>query len=206
MLEKIYVSRLNLFLLNNSIINKCQYGFKKRSATVDALHDLTENIFSSLDEKQFCMGIFIDLRKAFDTVDHEILVEKLEFYGLRGTSGNFLRSYLSNRSQYVRINDTDSDVLYVKCGVPQGSVIGPILFNLYINDMMNSTEKLKFVLFADDTNLFYSGRYDDNTNEIINTELNKLYEWLCTNKGSINREKTNNYIIFKTRQRTYNTN
>ena len=72
-------------------------------------------------------------------------------------------SYLSNRSQYVGINDTDSDVLYVKCGVPQGSVIGPILFNIYINDMMNSTEKLKFVLFADDTNLFYSGGYDDNT-------------------------------------------
>ena len=104
MLEKIYVSRLNLFLLNNSIINKCQYGFKKGSATVHALHDLTENIFSSLDEKQFCMGIFIDLMKAFDTVDHEILVEKLEFYGLRGTSGCFFRSYLSNISHYVRQN------------------------------------------------------------------------------------------------------
>ena len=86
MLEKIYVSRLNFFLLNNSIINKCQYGFKKRSVTVHALHD----IFSSLDKNQLCMGIFIDLRKAFDTVDHEILVEKLEFYGVRGTSGIFL--------------------------------------------------------------------------------------------------------------------
>ena len=98
-----------------------------------------------------CMGIFIDLKKALDTVDHTILLEKIEVYGLLGVSKAFLTSYLSDRTHFVSINQVKSDILPITCGVPQGSVLGPILFNLYINYIVNVSTKLKFILFADDT-------------------------------------------------------
>ena len=124
------------------------------SSTVNALYDLTEKIISCHDEKTFCMGIFIDPWKAFDTVDHDILVEH---YSIRGVSGDFLRLYLKNRT-----HDLDSDILNVKYGLPQGSVMEPVLFNLYINNIICASTKLEFVLFADDTDVFYSSECVEN--------------------------------------------
>ena len=123
-------------------------------STLLALIDLLEKLSSSIDNKKVSIGIFIDLKKAFDTIDHSILLKILQFYGIRGIAYKWLESYLENRKQYVSINGINSDYNNVICGVPQGSILGPKLFILYINDLCNSSSLLKFVLFADDTNLF----------------------------------------------------
>ena len=120
------------------------------------------------------VGVFIDLKKAFDTVDHSILIEKLYHYGIRGTANKWICSYLMNRFQYVTINGTNSDYMNVLCWVPQGSILGPILFILYINDMCNVSTLLKPILFADDTNLFYSGKDIDELCNVVSIELDKL--------------------------------
>ena len=99
------------------------------------------------------MGVFIDLKKAFDTIDHSLLLNKLEYYGIRGVALNWLQSYLSNRKQFVTVNGIESKNLNVKCRVPQGSILGPILFILYINDICNCSKIMNFILFADDTNV-----------------------------------------------------
>ena len=123
-----------------------------------AIIELVEEITNSLDNHESTVGVFIDLKKAFDTVDHGILIEKLYHYGIRGIANKWIGSYLMNRYQYVNINGTNSDYMNVLCGVPHGSILGPILFILYINDMCNVSTLLKPILFADDTNLFYSGK------------------------------------------------
>ena len=113
--------------------------------------DANNYISQSLDNGKFTMGIFVDIRKAFDIVEHNILLQKLEFYGLRRVSNDFLGSYLKQRSQFVSIKNVDSNLEPIRCGVLQGSILGPLLFNLYINDMVNVSKQFKFILFADDT-------------------------------------------------------
>ena len=130
--------------------------------------------------------MFIDLKKAFDTVDHELLVEKLNVYGIRGVANKWLQNYLANRKQYVVINDDCSDLLDMTCGVPQGSVLGPILFIIYINDICNVSDVVKCVLFADDTNIFCSERNLTDLQLTLNRELGKLFVWFSVNKLSLN--------------------
>ena len=144
------------------------------------------------------VGVFIDLKKAFDTVDHSILIEKINHYGIRGTANTWICSYLMNRYQYVTINGTNSDYMNVLCGVPQGSILGPILFILYINDMCNVSTLLKPILFADDTNLFYSGKDIDELCSVVSIELDKLCIWFQVNKLSLNISKTN-FMVFTNR-------
>ena len=116
-------------------------------STVHAALELTESISdSSIDSKQHCAGVFIDLKKAFDIVNHKLLVEKLSFYGVRGIANTWLENYLMNRKQYVVVDNQASSMQFIKCGVPQGSVLGPVLFLLCINDLCNVSNLLKFVL------------------------------------------------------------
>ena len=122
--------------------------------------DIVENIREKLDNKTFSCGVFIDLEKAFDTVHHEILLQKLEFYGIRGICNQWFRSYLANREQRVTLDGKSSSYMRVTCGVPQGSILGPLLFLLYINDMKNSVEYSVLHHFADDTNLLCSDKCD----------------------------------------------
>ena len=124
-----------------------------------------------MDNKHFGCGIFIDLQKAFDTVNHQILLNKLEHYGIRGTALAWFNSYLSNRKQYVSVNGHNSSHRSVTCGVPQGSVLGPLLFLIFINDLPKSSNKLSFYLFADDTNIHFESDSLKKLQKVVNKEL-----------------------------------
>ena len=134
------------FLREPNILFQNQFGFRKNNSTSFALIEITEKIKETIDNKKYGCGIFIDLRKAFDTVNHEILLKKLEHYGIRGKALIWFRSYLTNSKQYVSLNGVCSESKYITCGVPQGSCLGPLLFLVYINDLPNISEVLNFYL------------------------------------------------------------
>lgn len=194
-LEKLFNKRLLSFIDKYDILSESQYGFRKNRSTSLALWEFVENISNSLDNKKHTIGVYIDLKKAFDTIDHGLLIKKLEFYGIRGIASNWLYTYLNKRQQYVQFDNKASSLLEIKCGVPQGSVLGPQLFILYINDICNVSKIVHFILFADDTNLFVNGDNIDELCLILNRELDKLNTWFIINKLSLNVSKTN-YMIF----------
>lgn len=194
-LEKLMITRLNTFLDLHDIIHPNQFGFRSGYSTAHSLISITETIRQTLDNNKFGCGVFIDLKKAFDTVNHKILLSKLNHYGIREEALSWFESYLTNRSQYVHLNGLNSDNRNIICGVPQGSVLGPILFLLYINDLPNISSKLKFYLFADDTNIYLESNDLRTLEKTMNKELLKLYEWLCINRLSLNISKTN-FVIF----------
>ena len=132
-----------------------QFGFRNGHSTDHALISLSERIKCTLDSNKVGCGIFIDLQKTFDTVNHTILLQKLSHYGIRGISLLWFQSYLTGRQQYVSINNHSSQLGGITCGVPQGSVLGPLLFLIYINDLPNVSKVLSFFLYADDTNVYY---------------------------------------------------
>ena len=173
-LEQLFNFRLEQFLISNEILSNCQYGFRSRMSTVHAALELIESISTAIDNQKHCAGVFIDLKKAFDTVNHDLLIKKLFFYGIRCTANAWLNNYLTNRNQYVIADGHSSGMRFITCGVPQGSVMGPVLFLLYINDMCNVSNLLKFVLFADATNIFCSSTSLHDLQYTINRELAKL--------------------------------
>ena len=138
----------------------------------------------------------LDLSKAFDTIDHKILIQKLDHYGIRGITQLWFQDYLRNRKQIVKFNQIKSKEMVIKRGVPQGSILGPILFLLYINDIENCSKLISFILFADDTNIFYSNKCLKTLSNIIQTEIDKVAEWLNVNKLSLNTTKTK-VILFR---------
>lgn len=194
-LEKLFDKRLQTFVDKHAILSNNQYGFRASCSTTTALIDLIEEISTCLDNRKVAIGVFIDLRKAFDTIDHKLLLDKLEHYGIRGIANNWLKSYLDSRQQYVQIGDIKSELMQILCGVPQGSVLGPKLFILYINDLCNVSQLLRFILFADDTNIFRFGNNLETLCREISLELDKLHVWFDVNKLSLNVQKTN-FIIF----------
>ena len=147
-------TRLSDICKHNILYNK-QFGFRSSYSTIYAVLSILDNIHKAIENKFFSCGIFLDLSKDFDYVDHNILLHKLNHYGIRGLSLDWFTSYLSDRRQFVSLGCIDSDVHTISYGVPQGSVLGPLLFLLLINDFQNSSKKLDFHLFADDANLFY---------------------------------------------------
>ena len=168
-------------------------------STNHALISIAESICSSVDNKEFGCGIFIDLKKAFDTVNHSILLLKLYHYGVRGKAYEWFQSYLSNRKQFVCVNGHDSDSLSLTCGVPQGSVLGPLPFLLYVNDLPNTSSLLTFHLFADDTNIYYSCKNLDDLESKLNHELKVVAEWLKSNRLALSILKTN-FILFHSKK------
>ena len=143
------------FLDTYEILYPLQFGFHEKHSTIHALLSLTESIKLSIDRGKFGCGIFLDLQKAFDTVNHKILLGTLKHYGIRGNASKWFHSYLFGRTQYVSVNRHISDPLPITCGVPQGSVLGPLLFLIYVNDLPSVSKVMQFYLFADDTSVHY---------------------------------------------------
>jgi hypothetical protein len=194
--EKAMHNRLYKFLEKCKSLYQHQYGFRSKHSTTLALIEITERIRKALDNKHFACGVFVDLEKAFDTVDHSILLTKLEYYGVRGIPLKWFSSYLNNRKQFVSINGTNSVIKKCSNGVPQGSVLGPLLFLIFINDLNTSFKFATAYHFADDTNMLLIDKSLKKINKYINHDLSNLVQWLRSNKLSLNCNKTE-LIIFK---------
>ena len=169
--------------------------FRQKHSTIHALLNFVDKVALSMDDHSHLIGIFLDFSKAFDTINHDILLDKLSHYGIRGIALEWFRSYLQNRKQYVYLNDHSSSLKEINCGVPQGSILGPLLFIVYINDFHRSSDILSFILFADDSNVFFAHKNPYTLVQIINLELQKLTQWIRANKLSLNLQKTK-YMIF----------
>ena len=194
--EKILYSRLINYIDKFQLLYKYQYGFRKNHSTDHALIELVDQIRFSIDKNQMTGGIFVDLSKAFDTVNHKILIGKLEHYGIRGKALELFKSYLDERKQYVQINNCKSDTRSISCGVPQGSVLGPLLFLIFINDLPNCCDFVFFRIFADDTNVFFHVKSADELREIGKIIMTALNSWFSANKMTLNTDKST-FTIFK---------
>jgi len=198
--EKIMYERLTAYVEKSHIIFHSQHGFQSGHSPFMALMSMYDKISGAFENNEYSIGVFFDLAKAFDTVSHDILLKKLSTYGIRGTQLAWFSSYLHNRLQCVSCNGSLSNMRKVKYGVPQGSNLGPLLFLLYINDLPNISPVLSFILFADDTNVFYSHRSYHTLIQIVNAELKSIAEWFAANKLSLNLEKTA-FILFRSHRK-----
>jgi hypothetical protein len=196
-LEKIVAYKLVSHLTTNDLLYTHQYGFLPGRSTEHNLMQILNFITKALNDGNFCIAVFLDLRKAFDVCNHDILLKKLEKMGIRGTALNWFKNYLAGRSQFVDINGNHSDALAINISVIQGSILGPILFLCYINDFYRATT-LFSVLFADDTTGLGKGKKLNELTTYVNEELQKIANWLRANKMAINTNKTK-FIVFRTR-------
>ena len=197
-IERCIYNRISEFATTCNILSPNQFGFRKGKSTQDAILLLTEQIYNSFNEGDgsFCINIFIDFQKCFDTIDHDILIGKLALYGINGTALDLIRSYLSNRTQSVRISDITSSPQSIGRGVPQGSILGPLLFLFFINDLPNISNKSVPILFADDTTLSFNCSTINEANFVCSSKLDNFFKWSTANKLSVNKSKT--YFIYHT--------
>ena len=169
------------FLESHNILFMYQFGYRKLHSTTIALIEITGKIKKLLDEGNYVIGIYLDLTKAFDTVNHEILLYQLWKYGIRGHANDFFRSYLTNRRQYTCTNKKKSITRTVNCGVPQGSVLGPLFFISYMNDIVKSVNANNIRLYADDTSVFMHNKNIHNLIKQAKTSFRKLQHWFLCN-------------------------
>ena len=200
----LYTQIYNYFNINNLLCEQ-QYGFRARHSTELASIKLVDNIIHSLDNRKSIktpVAIFLDLSKAFDTLNFDILLYKFHHYGITGIALTLIESYLTNRYQYVTYENCNSELLEIKTGIPQGSILGPLFFSIYINDLINSSDRFSYIMYADDTTIYFNLEdFKENDKSLaINNELNKINIWLKLNKLTLNAEKTKNMFFHKRRK------
>ena len=197
LLEKVAGNQIMKYLNKFKLLYEHQYGFRAKHNTTQPLIHFLDKIYQALNkpESEYTLGIFIDLTKAFDTCDIDILLKKLDHYGFRGLSNQWFENYLKGRKQFTSIKGVNSSLEDILCGVPQGSILGPILFLILINDLPNAS-KLFTILFADDTTLQYSSENLKSLYDYANSELLKIADWFKANKLTLNASKTK-YILFR---------
>ena len=187
------------FLETKGTIHDYQFGFRTNHSTQHAIITLVDKITKSVDSGNIVINLFVDLRKAFDTVSHSILVKKVHANGIRG-------SILENRTQFVSYNGKKSETKHITCGVPQGSILGPLFFIAYMNDIFHASKNLFNILYADDTSILLSGSDLQKFVREMNTELNEIIsEWFKVNKLTLNIDKTY-YMVFLRGRRKYKNN
>lgn len=188
--EKVLKRRICDFLDKNDILSSQQFGFREARSTQDAISFLVDNLYKSIDANKPTLCLFVDLAKAFDTVSHEILLDKMEKYGFRGVAHSLIKSYLGNRTQHVRIGGTLSEAGKVRYGVPQGTVLGPILFILYINDLLTLQSAGRIISYADDTAIMYTENSWEKLKETVECDFLTIKRWFDTNLLTLNPTKT----------------
>ena len=193
--EKLVFNQLYQYLNDNCFINSNQSGFRELHSTVTCLLKNTNDLYSGMDTGNLAGMVFVDLKKAFDTVDHQILCGKLESYGVLHRELAWFGSYLSNRVQYCRVNGVDSQIENINIGVPQGSCLGPLLFLAYINDLPRAIKNSTTSMYADDTSLCFQSKDLSRVNEALNEDLSRLDAWLISNKLSLNVAKTKSMLV-----------
>ena len=182
-----------MYLDHNNLLSEEQYGFRANHSAELAAIKLADYIVQEIDRKLTPVNIYIDLSKAFDTLNFDILLYKLHYYGITDIARKLLKiCYMSNRKQYVKYNVNESGFKEIKTGVPQGSILGPLLFSIYINDLSTISNTFKFIMYADDTTIYFNTEDfpKDNLTKHITTELDKVDVWLKHNKLSLNVGKT----------------
>ena len=188
--EKAMAVRLRNYITKFNLISPLQFGFLKGKSTTDAISSFLETIYDALDSKKHTIGVFLDLRKAFDTINHAILCSKLENFGVRGIATSWFSSFLGDRTQKVKVNSCLSELENINIGLPQGTTLAPLLFLIYINDLHNAAPSLSTLLFADDTTLHLSDVSYPNIARTFNNELINIEKYMISNRLSINADKT----------------
>ena len=207
--EKVIYQQTYSYFQTHNLLYSSQYGFRSGHSTELAGLEIVDRIIQELDKNEIPINIYLDLSKAFDTLDHDILLQKLKFYGITGINLDVFKNYLSGRRQYVDFENVNSDIMHIKTGVPQGSVLGPLLFIVYINDIANASNIFKCISYADDTTLtsilsLFGLNNTPHMYDNINTELDKISEWLKINKLSLNVDKTK-FMLFHMPQKNIET-
>lgn len=193
-------NQIHNYFHSNKLYYGSQYGFRKKHSTELAAIEVIDRVIQKMDNNEIPINVYLDLSKAFDTLDHNILLYKLEYYGINGTFLNLLKSYLYNRKQYVEFDGIKSNLADITTGVPQGSILGPLLFIIYTNDISKACDIFKSIIYADDTTLMSTLNTFDTLNahsisDNINKELAKIDEWLKLNKLSLNIQKSK-FMLF----------
>ena len=186
--------RLYKFLVKNGILYDSQYGFRHNHSTVHAVTEFIEKVIKCFEKGELTLGIFLDLSKAFDTISHEIVLEKMERYGVRGIALKWFKSYLKDQEHYVKFNGSCSNKQKVEIGVPQGSVLGPLLFLIYTNDLHKCLKSSSSIIFTDDTTVYSTGKDIELLFDNLKEDMSYLINWFKANKLSLNLSKTN-YIL-----------
>ena len=200
--ERVIYDQMYLYFNNNNLLADEQFGFRKNHSTEYAAIKLVDHISNEMESGKTPVTLFIDLSKAFDTLSFDILLQKLSYYGIAGVNLKLMANYLRNRKQYVVFNNHNSEITDIRCGVPQGSILGPLFFSICINDLKNASNKCKFLMYADDTTIYFNIE-DFNTNNLeaeINKELEQVNTWLKVNKLSLNVGKTKMMIFHRKRK------